>query len=341
MKVPGQSITATETAGASASASATALPSGSVPSAVVVSPLPATPTPRPPKRASVPKPMPLPAIRPLVVPALAGEGIWTTDGLPGPIKSALPPLAKTFLRPDPDRPYALVTLLQVDLRVALLHIVPGIQEPGGPRGMQGSGLIPATDSAGTQLLAVFNGGFKYADGQYGLMTGGVAYVPPVRDAATIAVLRSGKVIMGTWGLDARLTTANRNLAAYRQNGGLLIDHGHIDPRTQDQSAWGLSILNSTYTWRSAIGLTRNGTLLYAGGSWLSAETLAKALRAAGAMTAMQLDINPFWVRAYTYTRDALGQLAATALNPNMQGTGTEYLYGHVRDFFYLTRAPGA
>ena len=293
------------------------------------------------RAASKATPMPLPAIQPVIMPALAGEGEWTTDGLPGALHGSLLPCAKTFLRPDPARPYALATILQVDMRVARLHIVAGIQEPGGPRGMAGSGLIPQADINGQRLLAVFNGGFKYADGAYGLMSDGTVYVPPVWGAGTIAVTRGGKVFMGNWGLDKRLSVANHDLVAWRQNANLLIDHGHISPQTQDGSAWGLTLLNSTYTWRSGIGMTRNGTLLYAGGAWLSAETLARALHAAGAVTAMELDINPFWVRAFTYSRDSSGQLIATPLNPGMQGTGTEYLYGHVRDFFYITRRTGA
>ena len=279
------------------------------------------------------------SIAPRVVPALADEGVWTASGLPAPGSGAKPPMVKTFLRPDPNRPWAIVTLLQVDLRQATLHVVAGIQEPGGPVNMVGSGLIPAVDYHGNRLLAVLNGGFKYADGAYGLMSSGTVYVSPVWGAATVAALRNGKVIMGRWGLDRRLTGANRNLVAWRQNGSLLIDHGRIAALTQDGASWGLSIMNSTYTWRSGIGLTARGTLLYAAGNSLSAATLAQALRDAGAMSAMQLDINPFWVRAFTYTRDPLGQLTATALNPAMQGTGTEYLYGHVRDFFYLTRRP--
>jgi hypothetical protein len=187
------------------------------------------------------------------------------------------------------------------------------------------------------LLAVFNGGFKYADGAYGLMSGGTVYVPPVWGAATIAVTRSGGVIMGAWGRDHRLTGANRNLVAWRQNAGLLIDHGRITARTQIGTDWGQSILDSTYTWRSGIGLTKHGTLLYAAGSSLSAATLARTLAAAGAMSAMQLDINPFWVRAFTYGRDSQGQLTAFALDPVMPGSGMEYMYGDVRDFFYFTR----
>lgn len=275
-----------------------------------------------------------------MAPALPGEGAWITAGLPGPGPSALPPVAKAFIRPDSDRPYALATLLQFDLQVTQLHMVAGIQQPGASRGAPGTGVIPVVDQLGTRLLAAFNGGFKYADGAYGMMTDGTVYVPPVWGAATIALTSAGHVIMGSWGLDRRLTGANRGLVSWRQNGPLLIDHGLISPATQDGAAWGLTILNRTYTWRSGIGLTRHGTLLYVSGYALSAATLAQTLRSAGAVTAMQLDINPFWVRAFTYGRDAIGRLVATPLNPSMQGTGAEYLLGDARDFFYVTRRMG-
>jgi hypothetical protein len=216
--------------------------------------------------------------------------------------------------------------------------VAGIDQPGGTIGRPGSGLIPTTDTLSGRLLAVLNGGFKYADGAYGLMSGGAVFVPPTWGAATIAVTRDGKVFMGSWGLDRRLTGANTRLAAWRQNAGLLIDRGRIASRARNESNWGLSIMNDTYTWRSAIGLSNHHTLIYVAGGSLSAATLAQALRAAGATSAMQLDINPFWVRAFTYTQDAAGRLTATALDPAMPGTGLEYLYGDSRDFFYLTRA---
>jgi len=274
----------------------------------------------------------------VLTPVLPGEGIWTTAGLPAPGPTTLVPVVKTFIRPDPTRPYALATILQFDLRVTRIHMVAGAAQPGGPRGMPGGGAIPATEWQGTRLLAAVNGGFKYADGAYGMMAGGTVYVPPVWGAATIALTRSGRVIMGSWGLDRRLTGANSALTAWRQNGALLVDHGRIAPVTQDGAAWGLTILNNVYTWRSGIGLTRHGTFLYVAGNALSAVTLAQALRAAGATTAMQLDINPFWVRAFTYTRDTTGQLIATRLDPAMQGSGGEYLSGDARDFFYVTRS---
>src|SRR5438128_9684379 len=118
----------------------------------------------------------------------------------------------------------------------------GTIEPGGPRGVRGPGLIPATDQKGDVLLAAFNGGFKYADGQYGLMVNGRVYVPPQPGAATIAVTKEGKILLGAWGADSRLNSNNSDLLAWRQNAGLLINSGVINPLTQDGAAWGGTIL---------------------------------------------------------------------------------------------------
>src|SRR5205807_741938 len=145
-----------------------------------------TPLPTPPAWSTL-SPMPLLSMAPLVSPALDGEGIWAVqDQAPAPY-DYLPLDAKAFIRPDPSHPYAIVTLQQFDSRFTLLHIVGGTVEPGGPRGVHGPGAIPTNDMQGNALLAAFNGGFKYSDGRYGLMTNGVVYVPPQPDTATIAI----------------------------------------------------------------------------------------------------------------------------------------------------------
>jgi hypothetical protein len=282
------------------------------------------------------QPMRLSSIPPIITPALPGEGVWTTlRNAPGRY-SYLPLAARAYIRPDPAHPYAIVTMLQFDTRFVRLHIVSGTVEPGGPRGVYGSGNIPTSDVKGNALLAAFNGGFKYADGQYGLMTHGTVYVPPQPGVATIGITREGRLVLGVWGVDPLLNSRNRDLVAWRQNGALLIDKDVINPLTNDGAAWGGTVLNSAYTWRSALGVTPQGALIYAAGNALTAQTLGQALRAAGAVMAMQTDINPFWVRAFLYNRDAHGQLSIVKLNPQMQGTGYEYLYGTQRDFFYLT-----
>lgn len=295
-----------------------------------------TPTPTPPPKASL-KAMPLLHMQSYVSPTLDGEGTWNVlEQAPAPY-SYLPLDARAFIRPDPAFPYAVVTLLQFDSRFSRLHLVSGTQEPGGPLGAHGKGVIDPTDLEGNTLLAALNGGFKYADGAYGLMTGGKVYVPAQQNAATIAMTRSGQLIMGAWGVDPRLNNNNTDLIAWRQNASLLIDKGAINPLTKDGAAWGGTILNSEYTWRSGLGVTAQGNLVYAAGNALVPETLGKALYAAGAVTAMETDINPFWVRAFLYQKDSKGALTITKLNSQMQGTGYEYLNVDARDFFYMTR----
>jgi hypothetical protein len=284
-----------------------------------------------------PNAMPLPNIPPLIQPALPGEGVWTTDGLPPPGPGELPIVAKTFLRPDPARPYAVATLLQFDMRYLSLHVVAGKTEPGGPLGHDGPGVIPLAVQHDGSLFAAFNGGFKYADGRYGLMTDGTVYVPPQPNAATIAITTKGQVVVGAWGRDPGLSASNTSLVAWRQNAALMIDHGQLNPLTGDGAAWGGVYLNKAFTWRSGLGVTDHGTLLYAAGDSLSAATLGSAMRDAGAYMAMQTDINPLWVRAFLYQLSGDGQLQIDKLHPGMQGSGKEYLQGTERDFFYLTR----
>ena len=305
---------------------------------------PATTSPTPGSRHTLngsaapgPAPMPLPAMTPMIQPSLPGEGVWTTQGLPLAPSGKPPLVAKTFLRPDPARPYATVTLLQFDLRYVTLHMVAGTNQPGGPLHHYGSGVIPAADRQGNNLLAAFNGGFKYQDGQYGMMVNGTVYVPPQPGAATVALTKQGQVLMGAWGVTPELNSQNSDLAAWRQNASLLIDGGTLNPLTHDGAAWGGTVLNSVFTWRSGIGITAQGTLIYAAGNSLSALTLGETLKAAGAVTAMQTDINPFWVRAFLYERGTNGSLHITKLHPGMQGNGNEYLQGTSRDFFYITR----
>lgn len=281
-------------------------------------------------------PMSLTMMQPTISPALPGEGQWAIMDYASGQYSTLPLDAKAFYRPDPSHPYAIVTLLKFDARFTTLHIIGGTREPGGPRGVYGPGIIPAADQKSNALIAAFNGGFKYADGQYGLMVHGVVYVPPQKGSATIAITKEGRLVLGAWGVDPLLNSQNTDLVSWRQNAALLIDRGVINPLTNDGAAWGGTILNSVYTWRSAIGISANGALIYAAGNALTAKTLAQAMQAGGAVMAMQTDINPFWVRAFMYHRDQKGVLSINKLNPQMQGTGNEYLLGTERDFFYLT-----
>ena len=55
-----------------------------------------------------------------------------------------------------------------------------------------------------------------------------------------------------------------------------------------------------YVWRSGVGITADGALVYVGGPGLNITDLADLLVRAGAVRAMELDINTDWVNFSAY-----------------------------------------
>jgi hypothetical protein len=269
--------------------------------------------------------------------ALAGEGIWTAVALPQ--LGARIDIARTFVRPDPMRSYAIASLIQLNMNDLKLHAVAGTEQPGAPIGNPGSGMISSTDQATTRVVAAFNGGFQYKDGKYGMIVEGKTYVPLQPGLATLIIPVTGTPVIKR----ASDTRVKAGTDAIRQNGTMIVEHGVVTPETAVGSTalWGLTVTNSMYTWRSGIGITSAGNLIYAVGPSLTTATLASSLRAAGAVDAMQLDINPFWVRFVLFEPSAAGSYTYQSLVKEMQNGGFAYLHGYKKDFFYLTTNPSS
>ncbi len=241
-----------------------------------------------------------------------------------------PPLWHTFFRPDPERPYARVDLVHIDLSQTQLTIVPGTSEPRSVDGIRGSGVIPTNVQQGGKLLAAWNGGFLTIHGAYGMMVNRRVILPPRDDFAVLAQYANGSLKLGVWGSEITMTP---DLVTFRQNGPILIDHGVLNEN--GMLAWGKSVSGDTHIWRSGLGLTADGNLLVAAGSSLSAQTLGQALLAAGAVEAMQLDVNAWHVYFLTYALTPQG-LVPTKLNAAIPGPSTVFLRPFDRDFMYLT-----
>ena len=79
------------------------------------------------------------------------------------------------------------------------------------------------------------------------------------------------------------------------------------------------------------GSTRHGNLIYAAGNDQTVASLAAALIRAGAVRAMELDINPYWVSFITY--GGFGARGPANLLPDMNRVATRYLTPDDRDFF--------
>ncbi len=263
---------------------------------------------------------------------LEGEGVWRDRPLPWfPDKEVM---AYTFVRPDPDRSYAITTIVQLDARVMDLGIVAGTEEPGGKVGKPGPGKIPKDIIDGGKLIAAFDGGFQYRDGAYGMIVGDTTYLPLKNDLGTVVGYRDGSLrIMNYTG-----QSLGDGVAFVRQNCPMLITDGEIsvtDPRSK--VLWGRLAKGTVdiYTWRSGLGITKEGNLLFAVGNNLTPDTLAIALKAAGAVNAVQLDINPIWVRFNIFEPTVPGKYKSTTLTKDLQDGSREYLNGYAKDFFYL------
>lgn len=226
--------------------------------------------------------------------------------------------------------------MAIDLTRTRLHYVLGFEEPYNPQGPKRKGAIPDSDKIPGILLATFNGGFKAIHGHFGAMSDGIVALPPRNGLATIAIYNNGQVQMGVWGEDL---ADSPDLAAYRQNGPPVVYKGEINPQIQsnDPMEWGYTVDKVAPTWRSGVGLSRDGNILYYFcGSSLSMEALSTAMLHTGAYTAIQLDINGYWVMFVATIPDGDSFILKPLFPLQMTEFIDRYMHPYGRDFFYLT-----
>ena len=242
---------------------------------------------------------------------------------------------RTFVQPDADRPYALTGIVAFDLERTRLHFVLGFADPYAEGiAKKGTGKIPSADLAPERLLAAFNGGFKYEHGAFGAMADGYTSAPPRNSLGTLAIYQDGHVRMGVWGEDI---TASPEMVAFRQNGPLVIHNGTLNKAVSDPTQWGYTVTGATITWRSGVAISPDEkTLYYFAGQYCDITSLSRAMQTVNPQTAMQLDINNFWVHFTAFKNDN-GQLAPQALFPKEMSSNLErFLNQYPRDFFYVT-----
>ena len=268
---------------------------------------------------------------------MPGEGVWSIEGLPGGDKKKGPLMARAYIRPDEKRPYAVVNLLYLDLARAEVRPVAGTIHPISTTGIKGPGAIPEDDDTRSRLLCGFAGGFQAVHGGYGMMVDGDVYIPALPAIATACFFADGSMKIGVWGKE---TADSPSLVSYRQNLPPLILDGKYN---SSNTFWGYTpkVMQSAYTWRTGMGLTREGKLIYAAGNPVIAETLAKAMIAAGVITGMQLDMNISNVMCeiYSVEKPAGGK---PGVKPALFCKGLilkegMYLQPQTRDFFYAIR----
>jgi hypothetical protein len=269
-----------------------------------------------------------PRIRPVLRPALPGEGVWHAVGPP---VDGSPPLLVTTFRPSRVYPRIVAYVAWIDHKRTRLALYPGRYEPPSrlPRGpMQ----VPYGERR--RLLATFNSGFTYRDGHGGFAVDGKTYTPLRPGMGTLVEHADGRVDVVAWRGAARPAPG---VVVARQNLPLIVDHGRRAPNLSNGTEWGATLGNAILVWRSGVGVDRQGNLIYAAADYQTVGTLAQILVRAGAVRAIELDINSEWPTFITYRHRAA--LVPDKLVPNGQQPSSRYLRPDDRDFFAVYERP--
>jgi Phosphodiester glycosidase len=256
---------------------------------------------------------------------LQGEGQWrvleTVKGQPA--------IFATFLRPSSVYTSYVAGIVSMDQRLVSFQLRPGSEDPGAGNWNAKPWIPPGTR---TGLVATFNGGFKLNSSGGGFYLNGVSRGALVSGAASMVYYCNGTIKVGDWNRDVRMT---RNVCGVRQNLHLIVDHGQVPVAVnQDvETNWGATLGGGYYVWRSGLGITKDGRIIYVYGPALNVQELADLLQRAGAVEALQLDINPAWTE-YDYYKAGGHPSDPTPVNllPDQQATPYRYYSVYSRDF---------
>jgi hypothetical protein len=225
---------------------------------------------------------------------LPGEGQWRVLYS----VSGQAAMYSTFLRPDAIHTSYVAGIVSMNPHLLNFELRPGEEDPG-PGGYGGAQAdIPPGARAG--LAATFNGGFKVASSEGGFYLNGTYRGALRKGTASMVYYRGGGFTVGVWGENGLVM--GPDVAGVRQNLLPIVINGHV-PASVDQnvqSSWGATLGGAYYVWRSGIGVTADGRVIFVYGSALSVRSLASLLARAGCVTAMQLDINPDWTNFMYY-----------------------------------------
>jgi len=207
-----------------------------------------------------------------------------------------------------------------------LHI--GSQEPP----TNGATLSPASGPAVSaaeqpQLLACFNGGFKANDGVGGVEADGTVLLPLKTGEASLVIDTNGSARIGVWG--STVPAPGEPVASVRQNLPPLVLGGQPAADVGTWQDWGYTLGHVPRVPRSALGEDAQGNLLYAAAGYSLPVDLSGALLSAGAVTAMQLDINPSTLQLDTAATPGAPLVARV---PGQTRPADQCQVGWIRDF---------
>ena len=275
--------------------------------------------------------------------SVAGEGEWlpATEELLRPSRAMATPdgekppayFYKTFIRPDPKRPYAKVWFIAMDMRQLTLGMQAGFEDPEPLTGPAGEGRLPDDPAVLSRVVGTFNGAFKSEHGKYGMMVNRRVLLPPVPGAATVAVTKAQDVAFGNW---PKSTAIPEDVTSFRQNLDPLVEDGQVNPAGRQIWGWQLQG-TSVMTERTAMCVTEAGHVIYAWAEETDANILGDALRRAGCSYGIHLDMNPGHC-GFMYTRVndfKKRDFQAKRAVDKMSVPPERYVRWSPKDFFYV------
>ena len=271
-----------------------------------------------------------PDITPIASGTLTNEGHWQTVGR---LVDGIPTVRVAYLRPDPVHTSLLAGVMWMDTTLLRPVLIAGAQNPGGAPWPYDAH-IPA--SLYPAIATSFNSGFAIQDAGGGYYAQGRMASPLASGQASFVIYKDGSVNIGTWGQDVKMTP---QVAAVRQNLWIMVRDGRPVPQlaSDPNVTWGATFGGGVLVWRSGVGITNDGALVYAAGPGLSITSLANILVHAGAVRAMELDINTVWTNGYFYSTDGNSPngFAPHPLLADQYRGPTRYLIPDERDFFLM------
>ena len=275
----------------------------------------------------------------------SGQGIWRPAGRR---VRGIVAVYETSLTPPGGTAPAGIAWMDTHLLSARLYS--GSRSPGGGP-YRYTAPIEASEAA--SLVAAFNGGFLMKDANGGYYTQGRAIDPLRQGAASLVIYANGTADVGAWGSDVRMT---KDVVSVRQNLTPLVAGGQPTPRaaTARWHVWGNTcgvtscahlVRGVEHQWRSGLGVTSDGALVYVSGPGLDPLQLAQLLARAGAVRGMQLDINPNWPVFAAYDPPPGGRAAPAngtrLVASSAQGPGTFFEAAWARDFITMSARAAA
>ena len=222
---------------------------------------------------------------------------------------------------------------RINLQNSSVALHPGSQVPGDLKLWGSSNYVDS--KAGSAVVAAFNSGFKLKDSLGGFYENGHTAGKITAGVASFIIYKDGRVEIKAWPKDGIITP---DIASIRQNIKPLMIDGVFAKNINVNLYydWGGTVTSVYTVWRSGVAVDGFGNLIYAVGDNLSPLDLVTALKAAGGVNAMELDINGGWVAFYYYTASkSTGKLVSHKLT-NFWSPSSLYFKGWIRDFFAVS-----